>query len=177
MMKYLLHILIISFVFILVPTVHVASYAGETYEEYSKRIDNERAIDNAKKEVRNNPDDEWAHFNLGYAYNESGKYEEAIFSYKQAIRIKPDFATAYHNLGVAYTRNRSWKSGDKALEKAVVLYKKIIRANPEDVRIQNNLGLAYLSLNDRDSALEQYKILKKLNTKLANKLFDKIYRK
>jgi hypothetical protein len=29
MRKYLLHVLIISFVFLLAPTVHVASYAGE----------------------------------------------------------------------------------------------------------------------------------------------------
>ena len=63
MRKYLLHILIISFVFLLAPTAHVASYAG--------------AIEDAKEEVRNNPDDALAHFFLGVAYAESGKCEEA----------------------------------------------------------------------------------------------------
>ena len=86
MMKYLPHILIISFVFLLVPTAHVATYAGE--------------IEDAKEEVRKYPDEAWAH---------------------------------------------------------------------------NNLGLAYLSLHDRDSAIDQYKILKKLDTKRANELFDLIY--
>ena len=31
MRKYLLHVLIISFVFLLAPTAHVASYAGEEF--------------------------------------------------------------------------------------------------------------------------------------------------
>ena len=81
MKKYLLHILIISFVFLLAPTAHVATYAGE--------------IEDAKEEVRKNPDDALAHFFLGVAYAESGKYEEAIESLKQAIRINPDDAQAH----------------------------------------------------------------------------------
>ena len=85
MRKYLLHVLIISFVFLLAPTAQVASYAG--------------AIEDAKEEVRKNPDDADAHGNLGGAYH---------------------------------------------------------------------------SLNDRNSALEQYKILKKLDTELANTLYDYI---
>ena len=88
MRKYLLHILIISFVFLLTPTAHVATYAGE--------------IEDAKEEVRKNPDDALAHNNLGIAYGELGKHQEAIESYKQAIRIDPDFAMAHFNLGDAY---------------------------------------------------------------------------
>ena len=85
MRKYIPHVLIISFVFLLTHTAQVASYAGE--------------IEDAREEVRRNPDDADAH---------------------------------------------------------------------------GNLGGAYLQSNDRDSAIDQYKILKKLDTRLANKLFDKI---
>ena len=114
---------------------------------------------------------------LGYAYYNSGKYEEAIESYKQAIRIDPDYATAHYNLGVAYRRwGFSQKSAEKALEKAVVLYKKFIRNNPDDAMVHYNLGLAYLGLYDRDSAIDQYKILKTLDTEQANKLFNEIYK-
>ena len=88
MRKYLLHVLIISVVFLLAPTAQVVSYAG--------------AIEDAKEEVRKNPDDAMAHFKLGVAYGESGKYEEAIESHKQAIRIDPDDATAHYGLGVTY---------------------------------------------------------------------------
>ena len=74
MRKYLLHVLIISFVFLLTPTVPATSYAGE--------------IETCKEKVRNNPDDAEAHFNLGFAYGESGKFQEAIESFKQAREKK-----------------------------------------------------------------------------------------
>ena len=90
MRKYLLHILIISFVFHLAPTAQAASY------------EDEKRLEDAKEEVRNNPDDAEAHKNLGFAYAESGKYQEAIESYKQAIRIDPDYALAHYNIGIAY---------------------------------------------------------------------------
>ena len=64
MRKYILHILIISFVVLLAPTAQVVSYAG--------------AIEDAKEEVRKNPDDAVAHYNLGAAYYELGRHEEAI---------------------------------------------------------------------------------------------------
>ena len=88
MRKYLLHVLIISFVFLLAPTAHVALYAGE--------------IEDAKEEVRKYPDDAKAHFLLGYAYGELGKYKEAIESFKQAVRLDPDAAVAHLNLGLVY---------------------------------------------------------------------------
>ena len=88
MKKYLLpHVLIISFVFLLAPTVHVASYAGD------------------------------------------------IKRYREAVRKNPDDAAAYFALGVVY-----------------------------------------VAIKDRDSALEQYKILKNLDSKLANELFNLIYK-
>ena len=104
MRKYLLHILIISFVFLLAPTVHVATCAGE--------------IEDAKEEVRENPDDESAHFNLGYAYYKSGMYKEAIESFRQAIRIDPDDAGAHFNLGDAYL---GLNDEDSALEQHEIL--------------------------------------------------------
>ena len=85
MRKYLLHILIISFVFLLAAT---ASYAGE--------------LEDAKEKVRKYPGNAVAHYNLGGAYRKSGKYEEAIESYKKAIKIDPDFKDAHYNLGDAY---------------------------------------------------------------------------
>ena len=88
MRKYLLHVLIILFVFLLAPTAHVVSHAGE--------------LEDAKEEVRKNPDDAVAHYNLGDAYRKLGRYEEAIEPYKQAIRIDPDYAKAHYNLGNAY---------------------------------------------------------------------------
>jgi tetratricopeptide (TPR) repeat protein len=53
-------------------------------------------------------------------------------------------------------------------------YKQAIRLDPDNAEAHYNLGLTYLCLEDNGSALEQYKILKKLDTELANRLFDLI---
>ena len=107
MRKYLPHILIISFVFILAPTAQVASYADE------------KRLEDAKEEVRKNPDDADAHDNLGYTYYELGKYKEAIESCKQAIRIDPDFANAHNNLGIAYHELGKYKEAIESYKQAI----------------------------------------------------------
>ena len=97
MRKYLLHVLIISFVFLLAPTAQVASYAGE--------------IEDAKEKVRKNPDDADAHIGLGVTYGDAANWNEAIASFKQAIKLDPDndamgalahfgLCSAYFNLGM-----------------------------------------------------------------------------
>ena len=53
--------------------------------------------------------------------------------------------------------------------------KQAIRIDPDDAEVHIYLGLAYIWSKDRDSALEQYEILKKLDSELANKLFNMIY--
>ena len=50
-----------------------------------------------------------------------------------------------------------------------------IRINPDYAEAHYSLGVAYLLIRDRNSALDEYKILEKLDIDLANKLFDLIY--
>ena len=154
MRKYIPHILIISFIFLLAPTVHVASHAGE--------------LEDAREEVRNNPDDALAHFNLGVAYENLGMYKEAIEPYKQAIKNNPDYEDAAYRLGFIYGKLRMWKE-------VIEFLKQEIRRNPDDAEAYFALGVVYVAIKDRDSALEQYEILKKLDSELANKLFNMIY--
>jgi thioredoxin-like negative regulator of GroEL len=54
-------------------------------------------------------------------------------------------------------------------------YKQEVEKNPDDAGAHFNLSDAYLCLNAEDSALEQYEILKSLDSELANKLFNLIY--
>ena len=56
----------------------------------------------------------------------------------------------------------------------IEFYKEEVRKNPDDALAHNNLGVVYIMLNDRGSALDQYKILKKLDTKKAKMLLDYI---
>ena len=54
-------------------------------------------------------------------------------------------------------------------------YKQEVEKNPDDAEAHYNLGVAYHYSNDRNSALEQYEILKNLDPYLANLLFVEIY--
>jgi tetratricopeptide (TPR) repeat protein len=162
----------------------------------------QEAIESYKQAIRINPDDEYAHNNLGVAYRKLGKYEEEIESYKQAIRINPDDRDAHNNLGLAYgelgKHKKEIESYKQAIrinpdyvnahynlgnaygelgkyQEAIESYKQLIRIDPDDVDAHFNLGLTYIILKDRGSAMEQYKILKKLDTEMANELFDLIY--
>jgi len=71
-------ILVALFVVVASPVV---SWAGE--------------LEDALEQVRQNPNDADAHYNLGVAYLKLDQYQEAIASYKEAIRIKPDYANAH----------------------------------------------------------------------------------
>ena len=160
MRKYLPHILIISFVFLLAPTAHVASYAGESQNEL---------IESCREAVRESPDYFIAHFALGGAYHGAGRFEEAIRSYKMSIKLNPDFAAAYSYLGISFGASSKQKE-------AMMCHRKAISIDPDDAMAHYGLGVGYLYLNDIDSALKQYKILKKLDTEKANHLFNYIYK-
>ncbi|MGR3174409.1 MAG: tetratricopeptide repeat protein [Candidatus Scalindua sp.] len=128
------------------------------------------AIEDYKQAVMIDPDFAEAHVDLGLAYANLGKYKEAIDALKQAIRIKPDYAKAHYNLGVVHGNLLGM------YEEAIKSFKQAIMIKPDFVEAHYNLGVIYASLKDRDSALEQYKILKNLDPKLANKLFNQIYK-
>jgi tetratricopeptide (TPR) repeat protein len=59
-------------------------------------------------------------------------------------------------------------------EESIESYKQATRINPDYADAHCCLGLIYVSLNDKDSALEQYKILKRLDSERANQLFNMI---
>ena len=62
-------------------------------------------------------------------------------------------------------------------QEAVDAYKQAIRLNADLVEAHYyDPALDYLSLGDKESALEDYKILKDLDKEKANKLFNLIYK-
>ena len=153
MRKYLLHVLIISFVFFLTPTIQAAVALGETIEA-------------RKQAVKKKSDDAKTHFDLGVAYLKSGMYKESIEALKQTTRVDPD-ATAHYNLGFVYGRSGMYKE-------AIEVLKVVIKRDPDYAMSYYNLGLIYNLSNDKDSALEQYEILKDLDYDLSDKLFRSV---
>jgi tetratricopeptide (TPR) repeat protein len=97
-------------------------------------------------------------------------YKEAIASYKQAIRLDPAYPKVHLGLGISY-------DGLGMNKEAIEAFKQAIRINPDNADAHFCLGCMYVEVkNDRGSALEQYKILKNLDTERANILFNMIYK-
>ncbi len=192
--KYSILLIIPLILLNLLPTVSAAN---------DNRISNEnsKSIEALKQAIRIDPDYADAHYNFGNAYVSSGMYKEAIEEYKQAIRINPDFAEVHNNLGGVYVKSGMHKEASEAFwqairinpdfaeaynnlgiaygksgmhKEAIEVCKQAVWINPDFAKAHYCLGIIYVSLNDKGSALEQYEILKSLDSELANKLFKLI---
>lgn len=153
--------------------IHLKSDYAEAYSElgtaYSGLKHNQEAVEALKQAIRIKPDLAEAHHRLGVTYNTLGRYTEAVEALKQAIRIKPDYADSYVSLGFAYFQLKHNQEAVEALKQA-------IRIKPDYAWAHYFLGLTYLMLSDSGAALNQYKMLKELDSALANKLFNLIYK-
>lgn len=109
-----------------------------------------------------------AYHRLGLVYNELGQFTEALAAQEAALALKPDFAPAYFAMGLVYAN-----LGEDLREAGA--YKEALRVDPDFAPAHYNLGLYYLRTGSRDLALDEYKILKKIDSQAADRLFDKIY--
>ena len=126
------------------------------------------AIESYKQALRIDPDYTEAYFRLGQVFFPLSRYTDAIEACKQALRIDPDFTYAYILLSLIY-------GGLSRYTDAIEACKQALRIDPDNVDAHLSLGLIYVKSGDRNSALDEYKILKGLDIDKANELFDLIY--
>ena len=143
----------------------------------------ENALESFKQAIRIDPDDEVYHFNLGLTFSDLGLYKDAVESFKQVIRINPNstdnyysMGKAYVDLGIDYAKQGIQKNFYEAFKQAIEAFKQAIRIDPDNADAHYVLGGTYFFFGDRNSALNEYKILKELDIDLANQLFDTIYK-
>ncbi len=170
---------------------------------YNKIGRYDEAIESLQQVVAINPKFEAAYFHLGIIFNKMGRYDEGREAFESVIRINPQAQNAYYNIGVTYTKLGQYAQAALAYKKAIdihpefpeaifnlgvvygelgnaqdemLAYKKAIRINPDFAPAHFAMGQAFLQQGDKSAALDQYKILQKLDEELAEKLFKKIYR-
>ena len=102
---------------------------------------------------------------LGEAYQATARFGEATEVYKRALSIKlPGFEEIINmRLGESYLRQ---ERNEEALE----VFKEVATANPESPSAHYQLGLTYLKIGNKQSAMNEYMILKDLNEQLAEAL-------
>ena len=125
------------------------------------------AIDAYKKVSALKPSLGYVYVKMGTAYDRLGKPGEAVEALKKAVNYMPGYAVAYNNLGIAYG-----KLGRNSEEIAAL--KKALQLRPSYVTARYNLGIAYLRVKDRKAALQQYGLLKNIETGTAEALKKEI---
>ena len=139
---------------------------GSCYEK-TGRI--KEAVKSYKQAIKIKPDFVDAFFSAGVAYGKLGMYKNSAEFFEQALKLEPDSADAYYNLGIAYGKLKMYKQAKEAFKHAAIF-------KPGNADAHYNLGLIDLILKDRESALEEYRALKTLNSQKAEKLYHIIYK-
>jgi len=110
-------------------------------------------------------------YRLGVSKNLSalGRRDEAIEVLKEAIKDQPKYADYYVFLGSQYFEL-------KRCSEAIDAFKTAVRFEPKNVDAHQFLGLMYDLQRDREAALKEYNILRKLDAEKAEDLRDSIQR-
>jgi tetratricopeptide (TPR) repeat protein len=82
--------------------------------------------------LEDDPNNKFAHYNLGLIAQSQGRTDEAIAAYERAIKIDPKFVAPLFNLAVIHTESRP----DEAIE----LYRRVIASEPDHAGAHLNLG-------------------------------------
>jgi Tfp pilus assembly protein PilF len=92
------------------------------------------------------PDNLYAHYNLGLIAQQSGDDRAAITSYDAALEADPDYAPALYNKAILTEATD--------LDAAVELYRKAVEADPELAAAYMRLGFALVHLGQTDEGSE-----------------------
>jgi tetratricopeptide (TPR) repeat protein len=109
-----------------------------------------KAVASLRETIRLQPDDTYAHTNLGLALSAQGKPAEAIAAYREAIRLRPDHAKAHNNLGITLAAQ-----GKQA--EAIAEYRTALHLQPDLTAAHNNLGLALKAQGKVAEAIAEYR--------------------
>jgi tetratricopeptide (TPR) repeat protein len=113
--------------------------------------------------LRINPNFAEAHNNLAVLLAEQGDLDKAVVHYFEALRIRPVFAEAHNNVGNVFAMQND-------LPQAIAHYQEAVRLKSDYAEAHKNLGLAYWLVGRRDLALDQHKIVERLDVPLSEEL-------
>jgi len=127
----------------------------------------DQAIAELEEILKRNPGNWGQREALANLYCEQGRYAQAIEEYEESLRINPDNALGHRLLGTAYYEVGSYFF-------SIAEYKKSIEIDPAAGEAYFGLGICYIARGEMKAALEQKRILEKINEELAAGLSEKI---
>ena len=163
----------------------------------------EEAIEELKEAIRIKPDFSQAHCKLGDAYQDLHRSKEASDAYEEAIRLNSEYTEAIIGSGMVAALNYRYEFALARFKRAIELepasatarlcmaitysamgrdddsiasFKEALAIRPSDPRIHYELARIYVRAGRKQSAMEEYAILKQLDPQLAEKLLKEIER-
>ena len=124
------------------------------------------SIEAFRQEIKLQPSSVAYHF-LGNSYYFTGKLEDALSAYQEAARLTPNYEEAYLELGKVYNRLGCHAN-------AIESYQHALKLQPDDVNAHMGLGLTEFKQGNKDAAIRQYRILRDLDPKWAERLLKEI---
>ncbi|WP_169717672.1 hypothetical protein SPSIL_055140 [Sporomusa silvacetica DSM 10669] len=88
--------------------VIAAAYLDQGYL-YEKRGEDDKAIEDYRLSMINDPTYEMAYDHRGFMYNKIGRYDLALIDCNKAIEINPKYPAGYLNKGTAYEKQHLYK--------------------------------------------------------------------
>lgn len=145
----------------------VAQDSLEMTETYFSKGDLKKSADSAEKVLKENPGNIKAGIILAESLSELKKFSKAISVYKDLITREPDNMELIYRLGVVLEKA-------EYIANAIAAYKQVIEKKPGHAPAHYRLGLCYARSMDLSEAYAEFRILKKLDNKLANELLPYI---
>jgi tetratricopeptide (TPR) repeat protein len=134
---------------------------------YAVNVDNNlpKGIEYTKMRIELYPGDPIARNNLGWYYQNSGRFEEAVKEYKAAVRINPNIALTYS--GIVWIYLDMLGRADSGL----VWSEKMISDNPLNEWGYSNLGSAWLCLDSLKEAEIAFEKAREMNQNFTINLY------
>ena len=140
-----------------IPIHHLGNRRGK--ENKSAKMEMYERL--GKRQIKLEPKDAQAYFELGRIYRERGEHEMAEKILKKANEIDEGYPQIHNELGTVYLRQERLDDAMRALKKAVLL-------DPFFADAHYNLGNLYERLNEYDKAMESYRKATEINPQFAN---------
>lgn len=160
-------ILLTLFVFVSISSVSFAQPQGkQSYNftralEEAKKGNNADAMDYLSKEVRENPNNGYAHMTMAILQADAENYNEAMTSINLAIKKLPKKDKEYTGRAYASRAHLYAIAGDTIT--ALTDFDKAIRINPDDEDVQEALGQMLYELKRYDEADNAYRRIIAIN--------------
>ncbi len=140
----------------------------ELAEVYGRVGQTQAQIETYKAILEREPDHVPSLHGMGRIMGRLGRHDDALDLLRRASTLAPENAEIFFDMGVAY-------NAKNLPDEELRAYTKAISVNPKLAPAHYNMALIFLKQGNRKLALQQYAILKSLDTQVAEALFIKVY--